>query len=615
MYIIACMRPRRRCLLLTALVGATCVVNVARAQVVRGVLVSVNDSEPVPYGTVVVVGPDSSGRFTDAQGRFSLGSLGNGDYRLRARMLGFLPLDTTVTVDARRVPIVLKLRPVAIRLVTIPVIAKRNQGCVATGFKNSRDPELTAIFAQLNLNVERYKLVLDKYPFRYRREETEFVRTNYLNSVEDSTIWADTAEYDSRQRRPYHPGDIIFSDTNARGVPRRLMYLPTFLDLADSAFDAAHCFAYMGHKNEIRIDFRPADRIKTPDVDGSIFLDATRYIVRRAIFRLTKPGMLTPPVIAMSVTTTFQEIVPLVPVFGVTIAEQPLPPMRTNGIDPSSLALHPVVLRDVIESDRMLDHEFVADPIGSQTQTPASPLRVAQRAPPPPPAPPIVLSCTIPPSFETADILIHGTLTAEGGLGPHSDKVLAAVRHEFHMPANLALSVYGYEFDKKVAPTVTGQATFMLDHTGHVTETEISATSLAAGVDSALIGAIRGADSAHAFPTGASGLYELSLSSATPATGVQSIPFASVAVSVEPLAHSAALERDSPTANLPAGNGTFEFVVDERGKAMPNTLRTVSASSGSFARAVAKELESLRFQPAVTGTCPVKQVVLQPFPR
>jgi hypothetical protein len=587
--------------------------SVARAQLVHGVLVAANDSEPVPYGTVI--GPDSTGRFTDARGRFSLGTLAAGQYRLRARMLGFLPLDTTVSISASPLPIVLLMRRLAIRLATIPVTAKRSEGCVATGFQNTKDPELAKVFSQLNTNADRYKLLLDKYPFRYRREETEYVETTYQNSLADSTIWEDTTEYDSRQRRPYQPGDVVFTQAADNGEQRKLMYLPTFQDLADSAFDAAHCFAYMGQKkNEIRIDFRPADRIKTPDVDGSIYLDAKRFMVRRATFRLTKPQQLTPPIISLEVTTTFEEIVPLVPIFGVTTTEQPLPPIRTDGIDPSTFSYHPLVLRVVIERDHVLGHEFIADTIGSQTATRPPPVQTAQSAPPPAPAVQAIrISCTMPPSFETTEMPIYGTLTAVPALGPRGPQVLAAIRHQFHLPDNVSLPVYGYEFDKKVAPTLTGQVTFNLNGAGHVTDAEISATSLTALVDSMLIGAVRRADSTHTFPTGAGGNYALSLSSAVPRTGAQSTEFARVAVPVTPLAHTATIDQDSPPANLPAGNGMFEFVVDEHGHAMTKTLRTVSSSSGNFARAVARALELLRFDPAVTGTCPVKQVVMQPF--
>ena len=77
---------------------------------------------------------------------------------------------------------------------------------------------------------------------------------------------------------------------------------PTFGELGDPAFLSAHCFRYGGTVSPpgsagidlIRLDFVPLDRIKQPDVSGSIYLDAQRLTVRRAEFELTKPDAVHP---------------------------------------------------------------------------------------------------------------------------------------------------------------------------------------------------------------------------------------------------------------------------------------------------------------------------------
>jgi hypothetical protein len=584
----------------------------AQAQIVKGVLISAADDQPVPYGTIL--SPDGTDRFTDARGQFTLGDIHDGTYHIRARMLGYSPLDTSVTFGPGRSPLVLHITPVALRLSTVAVNAERERGkltvCVQTG-RRASDAILAAIFDQLDVNVERYNLLREKYPFTYRRVETEIVQTT---NESDSVVSVDTVAYDSRDRRPYQVGSIVFHDTKATGQQRTIMYLPTFGDLGDSAFDAAHCFAYMGQKKgEIRIDFRPADRIAAPDVEGSIFLDASKYILRRAIFRLTKPKLVSSSVIGLTITTTFDEAMPLVPILQTTRTEQPLMAIRSQGVDPrvggrspTSFDLHPLLQRVAIETDTVIGHTFIAGTIGGEP--------VEAAAAPAPPAKPITIAvnCTMPPSFETIDIPIYGTVGGAHPGNPNNDRLTLGIRRQFRMPANLDLPVYGFAQNAKVAPTVTGQVTFTLA-SGRVSRLQLTATSLLPAVDSALVSAVRRADSLKSFVGVPAGQYTVSLSSLTPDAGALATDVAHVSVSVVPLAHQASLDTDAPAPLLPTGNGTFEFVVDEHGHVIPATLRTLKTSSPDFALAVEKGLEKLRYQPAVAGTCPVKQVVQQPF--
>jgi hypothetical protein len=141
----------------------------------------------------------------------------------------------------------------------------------------------------------------------------------------------------------------------------------------------------------------------------------------------------------------------------------------------------------------------------------------------------------------------------------------------------------------------------------------LTATSLVPAVDSALVTAVRRADSLKAFVGVPAGKYTISLSSAKPDPDAIAIDLAHVSVPVVPLARKAALDFNAPAPLLPTGSGTFEFVVDESGRAIPTTLVTVKTSSDAFANAVGKGLAKLRFDPAVSGSCPIKQVVQQPF--
>jgi Carboxypeptidase regulatory-like domain len=284
-----------------------------RAGAVDGTLVEADGGQPVPYGTVRIIGTPYE-RFTSPNGEFSLTGLAPGAYTLRAREIGYAPLDTTIVVNPGpgATTVVAHLRRFAWRLQ--PVVVRGDQGaCVLTGAPDSTtDPGLAQIFSQLHVNVDRYRLLLDQYPFLYVREERRFFA--------DSVWQVDTSSYESVDRQPYRVGEVVFDALDNHKHLMQFMYLPGFGDLADPAFLRTHCFSFGGTASDtgstvlLRIDFAPATRIRTPDVRGSIYLDAKRYVVRRAEFHLTKPGDADRELRDLTATTTFRELFPLVPV-------------------------------------------------------------------------------------------------------------------------------------------------------------------------------------------------------------------------------------------------------------------------------------------------------------
>jgi hypothetical protein len=300
-----------------------------------GVLIGKDDGQSIPYGTVLLVETGVE-RFTDASGSFRIAGLTPGTYTVRARQIGYAPTDTTVRIDSAPA-----VTTVSIRLTQLPVIlgavrvrGHRSNKCVAAGIPDSTvDSNLATIFTQVRENVDRFRLLMEQYPFRYSREEEHFTRYDPGGDPRDARVSVDTTTFESRARRPYHIGGILYTDSDRAGQRRLYMYLPTFGELADPAFLAAHCFSYGGTasdhaaagSNLIRVDFAPLSKIKQPDVSGSIYLDAQRLTVRRAVFEMTKPDAVHPPVIGFKVTTTFREFVPLVPLIDSVETEQPLP--------------------------------------------------------------------------------------------------------------------------------------------------------------------------------------------------------------------------------------------------------------------------------------------------
>lgn len=75
------------------------------------------------------------------------------------------------------------------------------------------------------------------------------------------------------------------------------MSLPTILDLADDQFVRNHCFAYGGASDRdgetwLRLDVRAADKIRSPDVHGSFYLDSATSELRRMALTMSRPDRL-----------------------------------------------------------------------------------------------------------------------------------------------------------------------------------------------------------------------------------------------------------------------------------------------------------------------------------
>ena len=205
----------------------------------------------------------------------------------------------------------------------------------------------------------------DEYPFHYTRDRLFLLHLDPGGSTVQRT---ETATYESRSQRSYRVGAVVYDERDESGQRRRIMYLPTFRDLGDSTFLAAHCFTYggaerlegSGDDRALRLDFKPARSIGSPDVEGSVYLDASRLVVRRAVFRLTKPGTLDPPVVAFSVTSTYRELKPLVVVLDTARTVQPMP--HTSPLGPRLGE----VTRTLITEDRLTDYQFERRAPGDQ---------------------------------------------------------------------------------------------------------------------------------------------------------------------------------------------------------------------------------------------------------
>ena len=264
---------------------------------------------PLPYSTIVLQ-PGVVGRFANDSGFFSFPRLEAGTYRMVVRAIGYLPFDTMITVAAAPIELRVRLPPLAVELPPVTVVATR--ACFRPG-PPARDsePELAQIFDQLRENAERFRLLSDAYPFKYWVERQVWEDP----PAPGATGELDTIELRSDVRIPYRPGGLIVSQAGPRGRRERTLRLPTAIDLADPVFHKAHCFTFAGvdslfGRSHWRVEFLAADRLRTPDMAGSAWLDSETYQLRQLIFRLTRAERAATSLRTLEATVAFGELFP-----------------------------------------------------------------------------------------------------------------------------------------------------------------------------------------------------------------------------------------------------------------------------------------------------------------
>jgi hypothetical protein len=259
---------------------------------------------------VSIVGTDRQ-ILTDDGGRFVFAGLEAGTYHIRARHLGFLPLDTVVAVSAVSSPeLALSLTHLTVQLSEMRVVVPGP--CVNPGLPDpAREPTLAAIFGQLRENADRAVALGRQFPFvvQMERRLTQRGPNDVIRS-----LGLDTTVVDGAAAWPYRAGQVI-STVNERAGQTRQLNIPGLVQLADSGFHQSHCFSYGGVEKVngtryIRVDFEADVRITAPDIEGAAYLDPDGYQVRRIVMSLTRSRRLDPTIARMQVTSSFREIVP-----------------------------------------------------------------------------------------------------------------------------------------------------------------------------------------------------------------------------------------------------------------------------------------------------------------
>jgi carboxypeptidase family protein len=272
----------------------------------------VNRETGTPLGhSMVTVLPALHQTFTSDAGVFAFTNMEPGRYRIRAAHIGYAPVEVNVEIPPTGAPPRLKieLTHLSMQLATVRVTAASR--CTAPGRPNpDKEPDFAAIVAQVRLNAEQYQLLSDSFPYTYHVEQV------YQSMHGDSSRFDPKVEHITYRSDghgwEYKVGDVV----ERRADGHTLMHLPTLRDFASYDFLNNHCFHFGGIEatrdgNMVRIDFAADVQIRTPDIDGSVYLDAQTYAIRRTELQLSKiPGGLVGQVTAVHVQTIFDEIAP-----------------------------------------------------------------------------------------------------------------------------------------------------------------------------------------------------------------------------------------------------------------------------------------------------------------
>ncbi len=247
---------------------------------------------PLPFA-VVSIPQLAIERFTDAEGRFTLVALRAGRYEVVIRRIGYTPFRDSVQIVAGAVVrLDARLTQIPAQLARTTVVALTS--CPRPGAPDrERDPIVADLVSLLRENADRYRLLVQQYPFSY-------LQVRAMGQLGDTSLTlqsVDTTLSKGIARVTYRPGRVVSLTSDSRRGKEYSMSLPTILDLADDQFVRNHCFAYGGasdHDGEtwMRLDVRAADKIRSPDVHGSFYLDSATSELRRMDLTMSRPDRL-----------------------------------------------------------------------------------------------------------------------------------------------------------------------------------------------------------------------------------------------------------------------------------------------------------------------------------
>lgn len=260
--------------------------------------------------SMVTLAPAGRQTFSTDEGSFTFRGIAPGTYTLRVAHLGFTPLERTITVPIEGVlpPFTVQLQRLQAKLTAVRVLAY--PPCIDPGAPNpASDPDFAAIFDQLRQNAEQYRLLADSFPFAYQMnrvlKSARVDGTTNLDGVET------LARFSNAEKSAGYRAGKVFYEAGGSGH----IEIPTVRDFGSAEFVKNHCFHHGGLDSTqggvtLRIDFEAADRIRDPDVHGSIFLDTATYQIRIAKLQLSRIPSSSRDIASVEAETIFREVMP-----------------------------------------------------------------------------------------------------------------------------------------------------------------------------------------------------------------------------------------------------------------------------------------------------------------
>jgi hypothetical protein len=294
-----------------------------------GVVVASETGERLAHSVIAVPSLEIN-RFADDSGTFVLRELPPGSFVVHVRRLGYAPKDLMLTVRAGATDSLhIELTRVALKLSAVQVRA--DPICTTPGLRAVTDSALRTLLTQLRMNGEQYRLLAERYPFVYSQER---IISSELKNGDTRIDVIDTVVVASKPPWRYRPGHIL-TRPGRRQRGELFFNIPTLLDFADPSFIDNHCFAHGGVEHGdgmelIRIDLVASARIKTPDVNGSIYLDPRTFQIRRSLLRLSRNPKVR-GLIDIEVTTVFQEALESIPIVSQVLGVQRFDPAGKQG--------------------------------------------------------------------------------------------------------------------------------------------------------------------------------------------------------------------------------------------------------------------------------------------
>ena len=220
---------------------------------------------------------------TDVDGQARLPWPADGRLEIRVRQLGYVAVTRELRRDSGVNAFTIAIERVS--YVLPPVKTKSTSACGPAADSVSARLSVMAL-EQIRHGAERYEAFRRDYPFRAtitRRTATIAANGKHARLSEEtgdveSEAWGDR----------YRPGEVIQRSGLGFSIP--LLFLGS---LAQPEFWQHHCFRAAGIEEQkgarlLRLDFEPARTVRSPDWEGSAFIDSATSMLVRIDFRLAR---------------------------------------------------------------------------------------------------------------------------------------------------------------------------------------------------------------------------------------------------------------------------------------------------------------------------------------